>query len=335
MILTRTPVRVSFFGGGSDYPAWYLKHGGMVVGGAIDKYVYVAARRLPPFHPFKTRVSYSEIETVWDNSLVKHRAVNSALAMLGVSEGLEITHMADVPGRTGMGTSSSFAVGLLHALSALKGQLLLPHALAERATRLERDLLGETVGSQDQAWAAHGGLAQIRFEQTGNVNVLPLPLRAADVRDLEAHLALFYTGQTRTASEVSAGYAPRLAQDASYQWAMHRLAEEGHSALLGRDWTAFGALMDKAWLLKRTLAGVSSPEIDRVYAAGRMSGASGGKLLGAGGGGCLLFVLKDPSHRDALWCVMNDMGLIEVPFRFEFAGSRVVYVGRETHDAGR
>lgn len=329
MIITRTPVRISFLGGGTDYPQWFLKNGGIVVGGAIDKYSLLSCRFLPPYHEFRTRAVYSEIECVRHNAEIRHRAIRAVLQYLWMEEaGLEITHMGDLPGRSGTGSSSSFVVGLLHALSALQGRLMLPAELAAAAAHVEQGIMSETVGCQDQAWAAHGGLNVIRFEKDGGHSVYPLPLSADEVGDLEAHLCLYYTGISRTASDVSGGYAASLATDARHQWAMMRMADEGAEALVRKDWGGLGRLMDRAWALKRGLKGVSNSRIDEVYEAGRLSGAAGGKLLGAGGGGCVLFVVPGEDARARVGRAMAGLGMVEVEFRFDFDGSKIVFVDR-------
>jgi D-glycero-alpha-D-manno-heptose-7-phosphate kinase len=333
LITTRTPFRVSFLGGGSDYPEWYLQNGGIVIGGAIDKYSYLMARHLPPYHAFKTRVSHAQVETVMSAGEIRHPAVRAVLHYLGWcgdfehEPGLEIHHAADLPGRSGTGSSSSFVVGLVNTLSALRGMPMLQYRLAQAAIEVERDVLGETVGCQDQTWAAHGGLNLIRFEPSGAVNLYPIPLGHDGIADLEAHLMLYYTGVSRNSSEVSKGYVARLTTDARYQWAMMQMADEGYTALVRRDWLELGRLMDRAWQLKRGLEGVTTADIDRVYAAARLAGAAGGKLLGAGGGGCLLLVVP-AGRRAAVANVMKGSGMVLVPFRFDFDGSRVIFVDR-------
>lgn len=329
MILTRTPYRVSFLGGGTDYPDWFLHNGGLVVGGTINKYTYICTRHLPQYHWFKSRVVYSEIETVLANSEIRHLAVAKVLQFLTLhsddAPGLEITHMSDVPGRSGLGSSSAFVVGLLHSLSTLTGRHILQHELAHAAIKVERELMGETGGWQDQMFVSTGGLNYIVFERSGAVNVFPLPLSRQAIRDLEDHLLLYYTGVSRVAAEVSKGYAGRLATDARFQWAMLKMADEGVQALLRQDWLDLGRLLDRSWALKRTLQGVTTPDIDTIYNAARMAGAVGGKLLGAGGGGCLLLVVP-PEKKMSVACAMRTAGQVQVPFAFDFDGSRIVFV---------
>lgn len=338
MIITRTPLRISFLGGGTDYQEWFLEHGGMVLGGAIDKYSYISARYLPPFHNFKHRISYSQVELVKQGEIVSHPAVKAVMEYLSMDgafdhePGLEIHHASDLPGKSGTGSSSSFVVGLLHALSALQGRVLMPYQLANAAIVIEQEVLKETVGCQDQTWAAHGGLNLISFEKSGSTNIYPVPLNQDAVADLESHLLLYFTGISRHASEVSKGYVARLRTDVKFQWAMLRLAEEGYNSLLRHDWLGLGGLLDRAWQLKRELAGVTTPEIDKVYATARLSGAVGGKLLGAGGGGCLLLVVPQTKVMDVA-CSMKNAGMVQVPFRFEFDGSRIIFVDRNNLSA--
>lgn len=330
MITTRTPVRLSFFGGSTDFQSWSSSNGGAVVGGTIDQYSYISARYLPPYHDFKTRLMYSSIETVKKNGDIEHRAVKSIIEILGMeSDGLEIAHMSDLPGRSGTGSSSTFVVGLLNALAGLQGKTLSPSQLARAAIMVEQEKLGEVVGCQDQTWAAFGGMNHIVFQRNGNINVYPLPLKQEAICDLESHLALYFTGLVRTSSDVAAGYASELATGAKRQWSMLKMVDDGIALLLKNDWAAFGRLLDRAWELKRSLPGVTNATIDRYYAAGRMAGAVGGKLLGAGGGGCLLFVLPSPFRRAKLTETMESEGLVHIPFRFEFGGSRIIFVDRK------
>lgn len=333
MLITRTPMRVSLLGGGSDYPAWFSRHGGLCLGGAINKYSFISARFLPPYHNYKTRVSYSEIECVQKNDEVKHRAIQAVLQILGLdqpdSPGLEISHTSDLPGRSGTGSSSSFVVGLVHALGALQGKLFFPLDLARLAIRVEQEIMKETVGCQDQTFAAVGGLNQIRFEKNGQIYVYPIPLTGEEIVDLEQHLALYYTGINRSASQVSSQYVNRLATDDRYQWAMIHLTENGIDALQRKSWIELGKLLHQAWGLKRQLIGVSNEHIDRIYNTGILAGAVGGKLIGAGGGGCVLFVLPDREVRENLNQTMAGLGLVPIPFCFDHQGSRVIFINRE------
>ncbi len=333
MIITRTPCRVSLLGGGTDYPSWCEHYGGLVLGGAVNKYAYHHVRHLPPFHGHKTRVVYSKLEAVKDNSQIEHRAVKAVLEHLGMGgpegPGLEIFHASDLPGRSGTGSSSAFVVGLLNALSSLSGKRLLPHELAEAAIDVEQIALGETVGCQDQVFAAHGGLNTLRFHRGGSVTVIPLPLSAQKIRELEEHLLLFFTGETRTSSEVARSYAPALLERGKEQWAMMNLAERGVRAVEDGDYERLGGLIDQSWRIKCGLSSaVNTERASLLYQVARVCGAWGGKLTGAGGGGCMLLVVR-PEKRKNVLEAMTKNGAVHVPFRFEFDGSVVVFADRE------
>lgn len=332
MIITRTPIRLSFLGGGTDFPAWYNRHGGMVVGGCLDKYSYVQARRLLPFHAHKTRVVYSEVETVNDNDDIQHAAVRATLKHLGFGGGVEIFHAGDIPGRSGTGSSSTFVVGLLNAVAALQGRFLSRAELADAAIHVEQNLLGETVGCQDQTWAAHGGLNVIKFRQNGDISVFPLCLDRAGIESLEAHLMLFFSGQSRTSSDVARACAQAAPQKEKEHWTLLRLAEEGVSAIQKGDHESLGRLMDQGWRIKAGLApGVSTETVSRLYNTARVCGAWGGKVMGAGGGGCVALVVP-PGKQGAVAAGLKPLGATHIPFRFDFDGSVVIF---SDHRAGR
>jgi D-glycero-alpha-D-manno-heptose-7-phosphate kinase len=332
MIISRTPFRVSFLGGGTDYPAWSRKHGGLVVGGAINRHCHITARFLPPFHDYKTRVVYSAIETVTDNSEIQHRAIRGVLAYLGLDKkdgpGLEVFHQSDIPSRSGTGSSSSFVVGLINALKSLRGWYTTPAELASDATFIEQVSMSESVGNQDQLFAAYGGLRSLRFWPDGDVRVNPIPLNADKVRELEQHLLLFFTGISRTSSDVAKGYVPTLAEREQEQWAMMRLAEQGVEAVHRCKWHELGELIDRAWRIKASFPGVTSPAIDQWYCMARLSGAWGGKITGAGGGGCMLLVAP-PEKRAGIIDAMQKAGMVHIPFRFDFDGSSIVYSDKD------
>lgn len=316
-------------GGGTDFPEVYLKHGGCVVGGAIDKFCYVSVRKLPPYHQFKTKLAYSLVETVQNTEEIQHPLIRACIEYMKIEYGLEIHYASDMPGRSGIGSSSSFAVGLLQGLAALEGKARLAHQLANDAVEIERNILKEAGGHQDQQWAAHGGLNYIRFEPSGSVNIYPLVIGQEALADFESHLMLFYTGHSRDSAQVTNGYKGRLATDARYQWAMMGLADEGVSAIQRKDWMKLGKLMDMSWGLKRDLNGVTNPQIDLLYATARLHGAVGGKLLGAGGGGCMLLVVP-PEKASQVKEGLTLAGMVPIPFRFEFDGSRVIFADRNS-----
>lgn len=326
MIITRTPVRVSLCGGGSDLPGWSSKHGGLVVGGAVNHFSYLTARRLPPFHDYRIRLVYSGIETVNHVSDIAHRAVKACIEHLGVrSDGLEIMHASDLPGRSGTGSSSTFVVGLLKALSGLQGRLMLPHELAAAAIEVEQTRMGETVGAQDQVFAAHGGLNALRFQQNGDIDVRPLVLSADHVNELESNLLLFFTNVPRTSSEISATYAPTIGEKEREMFALMKLTGLAVDAIYQKKWDRLGDLIDQSWRIKSGLsAAVSTPAIAETYAAARLAGAWGGKLTGAGGGGCLLLVAPQESHSDIVG-KMTARNCVHIPFRFSFSGSEVIF----------
>lgn len=325
MIVTRTPNRVSLVGGGTDLPDWCSRHEGVVVGGAVTCYSYVHLRRLPPFHEYRSRFVYSDVERVARNGDVSHRAIRACLEAAGMmDEPVEMFHAADLPGRSGTGSSSSFCVGMLNALYGLRGRLLSPAELAEAAIDVERNLLGETVGAQDQYLAAHGGLNVMRFRPQG-VSVLPLAVDRSVVADLERHLALFYSGEQRTSSAVSATYAGSLAGRRE-MWEMVRLAEAAAAAVAAARWRELADLVDRGWKLKAGLSpAVSTERLAALYNAGRVHGAWGGKVTGAGGGGSLLFVVP-PERHASVRAALEGMGAVYVPFRFDFDGSRAIFL---------
>lgn len=328
MIISRTPFRISFFGGGTDYPAWYRKHGGAVVAATINKYCYISARHLPPFFEHKIRVVYSKIENVDSIDDISHPSIRETVRYLGIDRGLEVHHDADLPARCGMGSSSSFTVGLLHALYALKGRMPSKRQLAMESIHIEQNLLQETVGSQDQVSAAHGGLNHISFLPNGEISVRPVTASADRVRELNDHLMLFYTGIKRTASDVAKTYVQDLDAKKMQLRVMRDLVEEGIAILTNdRDITAFGDLLHETWQLKRGLSSLTTnAEVDGIYERARGAGAIGGKLTGAGGGGFMLLFVP-PERHDAVRAALKE--LICVPFNVEFAGSQIIHFDHE------
>jgi D-glycero-alpha-D-manno-heptose-7-phosphate kinase len=324
VIITRTPYRVSFFGGGTDYPAWIREHGGAVLATAIDKYCYITCRRLPPFFEHKHRIVYSVIESVTSNEQIKHPAVRAALQSENVTEGLEIHHDGDLPARSGLGSSSSFTVGLVHALHALRGDMSNKNQLAKAAIHIEQELLQENVGSQDQITAAYGGLNYIQFRQDGTFDVAPVIVPLERKAELRSHLMLCFTGFSRFASDVAKSQLANMTAKQKQLMRMQQMVEEGLEIFVNSSVpiVAFGQLLHEAWEAKRSLSNmVTTAEIDGIYQAARDAGAVGGKLLGAGGGGFMLLFAKPENHpaiRERL------KTLIHVPFEFEDSGSRVV-----------
>lgn len=326
MIITRTPLRVSFAGGGTDLPSFYRDHGGgSVVSAALDRYIYVMVNEK---FDQDIRVSYSrQAEYVQQVDEVRHPAVREAMRMTGVTSSVEIVTMSDIPAEgTGLGSSSSFAVGILNALWAYQGKLKSPHQLAEAACELEIQRLGEPIGKQDQYAAAFGGLAQYEFRPDESVGVHPLPLSRAEREKFESFLGLYYTGLTRSASSILQEQGRRTEQNVGSLEAMRKLSEETKEAILARDFSRVGALLDEGWRLKKGLSqGITNPQLDEMYSLATAAGALGGKVTGAGGGGFLL-VFAPPEKSFQVASALK--GHRQLPVHFSSEGSRIVFVGR-------
>jgi D-glycero-alpha-D-manno-heptose-7-phosphate kinase len=328
MIIARTPFRISFFGGGTDYPAWYREEGGAVFSTTINKYCYVMCRAYPAFFNIKHRIIWSRIENVQSVTEIENPAVRGAMQMLGFGDdvGLEIHYHGDLPARSGMGSSSAFAAGLIKCLHGLRGHLIGPHELALETIRLEQDVLKEAVGSQDQVAVAHGGLNHIRFHQSGDISVEPVPLAAERLRLLEDNLMLFYTGRSRFASVVAAKVIENIQvrKSTTVLRDMAALVPEALSIVAsGADIDQFGHLLHTGWLLKRELSNnVSNTTIDDLYATARAHGALGGKLLGAGESGFMLFYVR-PEDQPRVLEAFKDV--LHVPFRFSFNGTSIIH----------
>jgi D-glycero-alpha-D-manno-heptose-7-phosphate kinase len=324
MIISRTPFRISLFGGGTDYPAWYRAHGGAVLGTTIDKYCYITMRVLPPFFEHRHRIAYSKIETVKEVGEIQHPPVRAVLRELDVKEGLEIHHDGDLPARSGLGSSSAFTVGMLNAVHALRGRMVPARQLALDAIRIEQEVLKETVGSQDQIWAAYGGTNHISFLPDGTFQVTPVVMTEDRRKELQGSMVLYFTGLSRFASTIEAEKIANFASREAELKAMAALVPEALDMVRDerRPLQEFGQLLHETWRLKRRLADVvSRPEIDEIYEAGRTVGAFGGKLLGAGGGGFILFLI-DPARRQALRQRLKK--LTEVSVEIGSPGSKIV-----------
>jgi D-glycero-alpha-D-manno-heptose-7-phosphate kinase len=328
MIISRTPFRLSFFGGGTDYPGWYRKHGGAVLAATIDKYCYITARYLPPFFEHRYCIIYSKMEYCQAVEEIGHPAVREVIKFLKIDRGLEIHHDADLPARSGMGSSSAFTVGLLHALHALSGRMTSKQQLAIESVHLEQEILKETVGSQDQVLAAYGGLNHVSFMEHGEIAVRPVTIAAERMRELNAHLMLFYTGIKRTAATVADTYVSDIDSRRRQLRIMKDLVDESLAVLNSRhDLTPFGELLHEAWQAKRSLsASVSNSDVDDLFQSAISAGAIGGKLTGAGGGGFLLLFVP-PERQDRVRASLNK--LIHVPFKFEFSGSQILFADIE------
>ncbi len=324
MIITSTPLRISFFGGGTDYPVWYREHGGSVLATTINKSCYITIRKLPPFFEHHTRVSYSKVENVVKNSDIQHPSVRACLEFMKMEEGLEIHHVADLPARTGLGTSSAFTVGLLLGLYALKNQMRDKHSLNADAIHVEQEIVKEAVGSQDQTSAAYGGFNRINFHTDGGIEVERILADPSRLAELEGNLALFFTGFSRTASEIATEQISITPHKAKELKAMQQLVGEAESIVASpnRSLDEFGKLMHESWQIKRSLTKkITNANLDEIYDAGLSAGALGGKLLGAGGGGFMLFYVS-PEKRAALRERLKK--LLCVPFGFSSKGSQVV-----------
>ncbi len=332
MIITRTPFRVSFFGGGTDYPGWFREHGGAVLATSIDKYCYLTVRYLPPFFEHKHRIVYSIVEMVRELDEIKHPVVRAVLKEMKTTNGFEIHHDGDLPARSGLGSSSSFAVGILHSLAALEGRMMSKMQLARQAMRIEQDVLKETVGCQDQITAAFGGFNRVNFLQNGNFDVEPIVLTREKLEMIEGSLMLFFTGLTRSASEIAEGTLKNMKAKESELVEIRQMVDEAVDIVesSGDIVGDFGRLMHRSWMIKRGLANnITTSVIDGAYEGARSAGAIGGKLLGAGGGGFLLLVV--PKEKQA--AVREKLAkLIHVNFRFESSGSKLLVFEMNNRD---
>ena len=328
MIITRTPYRISFLGGGTDYPGWYRQHGGAVIATSIDKYCYLTCRYLPPFFEHRYRIVYSKIEDCRLVDEIKHPAVREGLKYLGLTNGIELHHDGDLPARSGMGSSSSFAVGLMQSLHALQNKMVSKEQLAKEAINLEQNLLNENVGSQDQISAAYGGFNHITFLPNDEFVVRPIILSRPRMASFQSHFMLLFTGINRTASDVAASFVPKIDEKKRQLRVLRELVEEGMALLTGdHDLLGFGELLHEAWVAKKGLSSlISNSEVDNAYDTARRAGALGGKLIGAGGGGFLLLYVP-PEKQAAVRRALPK--LIHVPFQFEFEGSKTVFYDPE------
>ena len=324
MIISRTPFRVSFFGGGTDYPAWYLKHGGAVIGSTINKYCYLTVRQLPPFFEHKHRIVYSKVELPNHIEEIEHPAVKGVLSDFNYQDGIEIHHHADLPARSGLGSSSSFTVGLINALRAIQGKASSPQLLASEAIRIEQDVIKESVGSQDQIWAAYGGTNLIEFKQNGQFSVNPVLMSKSRMEEMNQHVMLFFTGLTRIASQLAEKKIENLAQREQQLNAMTKLVYEAADIMQNSnsDIRDIGHMLNDNWHLKRQLVdGLTNPVLDDIYQQAMDAGALGGKLLGAGGGGFMMFFVE-PHKRKAVAERLSN--LIHVDVSLGSCGSKIV-----------
>lgn len=325
MIITQTPFRISFFGGGTDYPDYFEKHGGAVIGTAIDHSAYLSVSRFySRLFDYSIRIAYRKVECVKTLEEIEHAPFRECLRHCGITSDVEINYTGELPSFSGLGSSSSFTVGLLNALHAFQGKTRRPLDLAIEAIHMEQDTLGEAVGCQDQVFAAVGGLKVIEFRSREDIVVHAVPLAADRMRLLEDHLLLLHTGIKRRAAEVATNYIRSLDQQRRQLVRIREMVDEGYAILTGgQSLLAFGELLDEAWQLKRSLSqSISNAGIEEIYRRGKEAGAIGGKLLGAGGGGCMLFFVE-PDLRAKIRSAFPE--LEEIPVRINSPGSHIIH----------
>ena len=330
MIITKTPFRMSFFGGGTDIETFFCKYGGSVLSTTIDKYCYVTVRHLPRFFDYTTELSYAKIERIKDTEEIKHPAIRNAMKMKNMHE-IRLTYEADLPARSGLGTSSSFAVGMLNAFSALKGKYIDKRRLANEAIYLERVMCNEAGGWQDQIAASFGGFNRINFKTDKTYDVLPLVIHPDRKKALNNNLLMFFTGFTRFSSDTQKANAVGYAKKEAQLMDIMALVDKAERILTDEssDLDDFGRLLNKTWELKRqTGSAITTREIDELYEKGMKAGALGGKLLGAGGGGFLVFYVQ---HRNQKMVIETFKDLLYVPFSFEDGGTRIIHYTPENY----
>lgn len=325
MVITRTPFRISFFGGGTDYPVYYREHGGATFSATINRYCYITCRRLPPFFDFRYRLRYSSMQLAKSLDEIEHPSIRECIRFMGIEDGLEITHTGDIPALSGIGSSSAFTVGLLHSLYALRGEMVTRRQLLFDAIKVEQEILRESVGSQDQAAAAFGGLNRIRFGGAEEVFVEPTIIDSARRQALQDSLLFYFTGFSRVANEISKEQIRLIPSKLAELSAMKQMVDEGIAILQDqrRPMEDFGRLLHESWKIKRALSSrITNEALDEIYEAGIRAGATGGKICGAGGGGFMLFFVspeRQPSFQEKM------KHLLQVPFRFDTLGSHVVF----------
>lgn len=328
MIISKTPYRISFFGGGTDYPTWFEQHGGGVLSTTINKYCYISCRVLPPFFNHKSRIVWKQIEKVFSNDEIEHPTVKAALQHLNIAHGVEIHHDGDLPARSGLGSSSSFAVGLYNALYAMKECMISKYDLAKEAIQTERVFLKEEVGVQDQIATSFGGLNKISINSDHSFVVSPIILPSDRLELLQKSIMLFYTGVSRAASEIAKEKVKAFSEKSKNLHAMKEMVDESLNILSSKcDIAEFGKLLHESWLLKRDISkNISPPFVDEIYERALKAGANGGKLLGAGGGGFIMFFVP-PEKQPALLKSLHE--LLYVPIEFDFSGSQIIFYQKD------
>ena len=324
MIISKTPYRISFFGGGTDYPSWYKENGGAVLSSTIDKYIYISCRVLPPFFKHKYRVVWSHIEIVKKIDQIKHKAVRQMLKKYKIKNGMEIHYDGDLPARSGMGSSSVFIVGLMKIFNSFQGKEIGKKKLAERSIHFEQKILKDVVGSQDQIAASYGGFNKIVFYEGGGFKVYPFSVKQNTLRKLNRNLLLLYTGTKRTAHDIAKGYVPKLrTSKKSHILEISNFVTEAERLLKNDNLDDFGRLLHESWLEKKSLSSsMTNASIDGIYKNALSKGALGGKLLGAGGGG--FFVFYVPYYKQKKF-IKHFKNLITIPFKFSSEGSKIIF----------
>tara|TARA_B100002051_G_C16732803_1_gene639323 strand:- start:987 stop:1967 length:981 start_codon:yes stop_codon:yes gene_type:complete len=323
MIITKTPHRISFFGGGSDYPEWYKYYGGKILSTTIDKYIYISIRKLPPYFGFKYRIVWSRVENNKNLSSIKHKVVKSMLPYMKIKDGMEIHYQADLPARTGLGSSSSFVVGLLNGLSEYKNIKIKKENLAKKSIYFENKVLNEYVGVQDQISASIGGLNKVLINKKGNFKIKKISLNEEKKKFFIKNLALVFTGINRTASEIAGKYVNNLRKKFSNLKEIVSHVDEGEKLLINGHFNDFGRLLNESWQFKKSLSPIiSNTKVDNLYEYFKDNGALGGKLLGAGGGGFMLFYIPNHLKKKIL---MKNKKIKIVPFNLTDRGSEIIF----------
>jgi len=330
MIITKTPYRVSFFGGGTDYPEWFQENGGSILSTSISHFCYIHGRVLPPFFEYKYRIVWSKIEQIIELNDIEHPVIREALKWMKFNSGMEIHHNGDLPARSGLGSSSSFSVGMLHMLHALNGKLVSKRQLAKEAIFLEQSILKETVGVQDQIITSHGGLNNLEILPSGEYKLNPVVLSKKRTNDFEDRILLFYTGVSRFSSDIAKKQVLAIPKNKSNLEEMQKLANIATDLLSnGNSLDDFGRLLHQTWLLKRELESSITPDfVDDIYSRAINAGALGGKLLGAGGGGFIIFYVAPENKQSVLNALSN---LLLVPFKIDNNGTQLMYSQSQTY----
>ena len=323
MIISKTPYRISFFGGGTDYPEWYLKNGGEVISTTINKYLYLSCRALPPFYKYKYRIIWKKIELAKNKSEIEHRVVKKMINYLKIKEGLDILYAGDLPAQSGMGSSSSFVVGLINALFALKNKSLSKDSLAKQSIFFEQKLLKETVGSQDQIATSFGGFQSIKFFKNGKFKINKLIINKNYLHKLNNRLVMIYTERPKTAQDVASKYVNNLNHKTELMELIVKYTNEAKKIIKNENLDEFGLLLDKSWNAKKNISRlITNDHIDRIYNKAKKLGALGGKLLGAGGGGFFLFYVPMTKKKNFLNSFKKHQ---VVQFEFSNNGSKIIY----------